>query len=139
MRLLIATSLLLASTATIMAADISATSRIDAVTVYPVGAEVMRVGRLTMERGEHAILFTDLPAQAVSGSIRVEGKATGTLEIGSVDTRRVFVPRSDTAASERKQVEEAIEKLKDEKALLQAAVDAAQAQKALVNNLAQLP
>jgi hypothetical protein len=33
MRLLIATSLLLASTASIMAADISATSRIDAVTV----------------------------------------------------------------------------------------------------------
>ena len=141
MRLLIATSLLLASTASIMAADISATSRIDAVTVYPIGAEVMRVGRVTMERGEHAILFTDLPAQAVSGSIRVEGKATGMLEIGSVDTRRVSVPRTDaaTAATERKQIEDAIEKLKDERAVLQAGVEAAQAQKTLITNLAQLP
>jgi uncharacterized protein (TIGR02231 family) len=141
MRLLIATSLLLASTASIMAADISATSRIDAVTIYPIGAEVMRVGRVTMERGEHAILFTDLPAQAVSGSIRVEGKATGTLEIGSVDTRRVSVPRTDAAiaATERKQIEDAIEKLKDERALLQAGVEAAQAQKTLITNLAQLP
>jgi uncharacterized protein (TIGR02231 family) len=141
MRLLIATSLLLASTASIMAADISATSRIDAVTVYPIGAEVTRIGRVTMERGEHALLFTDLPAQAVSGSIRVEGKATGTLEIGSVDTRRVSVPRTDAAiaATERKQIEDAIEKLKDERAVLQAGVEAAQAQKTLITNLAQLP
>jgi uncharacterized protein (TIGR02231 family) len=139
MRSLTVVSLLLASTAGAMSAEIKAASRIDAVTVYPSGAEVTRVGQVKMERGEHVLLFTDLPAQAVAGSIRVEGRATGTLEIGSVDTRRVSVPRSDTAASERKQVEEAIEKLKDEKAVLQAAVDAAQAQKALVNNLAQLP
>jgi uncharacterized protein (TIGR02231 family) len=87
------------------------------------------------------ILFTDLPAQAVSGSIRVEGNATGALQIGSVDTRRVSVPRTDEAiaATERKQIENAIEKLNDERAVLQAAIDAAQAQKALVNNLAQLP
>src|SRR5262245_41635656 len=139
MRSLTIVSFLLASTAGAMSAEIKATSRIDAVTVYPAGAELTRVGRVQMERGDHVLLFTDLPAQAVAGSIRVEGRATGTLEIGSVDTRRVSVPRSDTAASERKQVEEAIENLKDEKALLQAAVDAAQAQKALVNNLAQLP
>jgi len=139
MRSLTVVSLLLASTAGAMSAEIKATSRIDAVTVYPSGAEVTRVGQVKMERGEHVLLFADLPAQAVAGSIRVEGRATGTLEIGSVDTRRVSVPRSDTAASERKQVEEAIEKLKDERAVLQAAVDAAQAQKALVNNLAQLP
>ena len=79
MRSLMALSLLLASTASVMSAEIKATSRIDAVTVYPAGAEVTRIGRVTMEGGEHVILFTDLPAQAVSGSIRVEGKATGTL------------------------------------------------------------
>jgi len=139
MRSLTIVSFLLASTAGAMSAEIKATSRIDAVTVYPAGAELTRVGRVQMERGDHVLLFTDLPAQAVAGSIRVEGRATGTLEIGSVDTRRVFVPRSDSVATERKQVEEAIEKLKDEKALLQAAVDAAQAQKTLINNLAQLP
>ena len=141
MRSLMALSLLLASTASVMSAEIKATSRIDAVTVYPAGAEVTRVGRLTMEGGEHVILFTDLPAQAVSGSIRVEGRATGALQIGSVDTRRVSVPRTDEAitATERKQIEDAIERLKDERAVLQAAVEAAQAQKALVSNLAQLP
>src|SRR5262249_36766175 len=139
MRSLTVVSLLLASTAGAMSAEIKSASRIDAVTVYPAGAEVTRVGQVRMERGDHVLLFTDLPAQAVPGSIRVEGRATGTLEIGSVDTRRVSVPRSDSAASERKQVEEAIEKLNDEKAVLQAAVDAALAQNALINNLAQLP
>src|SRR5215475_6247013 len=141
MRSLTTLSVLLASTAGAMCAEIQSNSRIDAVTVYPSGAEVTRIGRVTMERGEHVILFTDLPAQALSSSLRVEGKATGTLEIGSVDTRRVFVPRSDSAvaATERKQIEDAIEKLKDERAVLQTAIDAAQAQKALINNLANLP
>src|SRR5215470_11086545 len=139
MRSLTTLSLLLASTASVMSAEITGSSRIDAVTVYTSGAEVTRVGRVTMERGEHVILFTDLPAQAVSGSIRVEGRASGTLEIGSVDTRRVSVPRTDDAGTERKRVEEAIEKLKDERAVVQAGVEAAQAQKALIANLAQLP
>jgi uncharacterized protein (TIGR02231 family) len=124
-----------------MSAEIKGSSRIDAVTVYPLGAEVTRIGRVTMERGEHVILFTDLPAQALPGSLRVEGKASGTLEIGSVDTRRVFVPRSDSgiATTERRQTEDAIEKLKDERAVLQTAVEAAQAQKVLISNLANLP
>ena len=141
MRLSIALSFLLASTAGAMSAEIKATSRINAVTVYPAGAEVTRVGQVKVEGGEHVVLFTDLPAQALSGSIRVEGRATGTLEIGSVDIRRVSVPRTDDAiaATERKQVEDMIEKLKDERALLQATVDSAQAQKKLINNLAQLP
>jgi hypothetical protein len=127
MRSLTTLSLLLASTASVMSAEIKGSSRVDAVTVYPSGAEVTRIGRVTVERGEHVVLFTDLPAQALPGSLRVEGKATGTLEIGSVDTRRVFVPRSDSAAAatERKQIEDAIEKLKDERALLQTAVEAA--------------
>lgn len=141
MRSLTALTLLLVSTTSVLSAEIKATSRIDAVTVYPVGAEVTRRGRLTMDGGEHVILFTDLPAQTVSGSIRVEGSASGALQIGSVDTRRVSVPRTDEAiaATQRKQIENAIEKLNDERAVLQAAIDAAQAQKALVNNLAQLP
>jgi len=124
-----------------LAADISGTSRIDAVTVYPSGAEITRLGKVKLERGDHVILFTDLPARAIASSIRVEGKATARLEIGSVDTRRVFVPRTDAAraATERKRVEDLIEKLRDERAVLQAAVQAAEAQKTLIGNLADLP
>ncbi len=123
------------------AADVKGTTRVDAVTVFPSGAEITRVGKVKLERGDHIILFTDLPARAVHSSIRVEGKATGALVIGSVDSRRVFVPRTDdaVAATERKRVEDAIEKLKDDKAVLQTAVQAAEMQKTLIGNLAQLP
>jgi uncharacterized protein (TIGR02231 family) len=141
MRLLIASLLSLALAGAAPAADIKGTSRIDAVTVYPTGAEIVRTARLKLERGEHTLLFADLPAEAIAASIRVEGKSTAKLEIGSVDTRTVLVPRGDDAvvATERRRVEEAIERLKDEKAALQVAVEAAGAQKKLIENLTQLP
>ena len=141
MRMLIALCLLPAIAAGAHAAEIKGTSRLDAVTVYPSGAEITRVGKVKLEPGEHTLLFAELPANAVSSSIRVEGKATGRLEIGSVDTRSVSVPRADDAAAttERRRVEDAIEKLKDDKAALQASVTAAETQKRLIDNLTQLP
>lgn len=121
--------------------EIAATSRVGAVMVFPTGAEVTRLGRVKLDPGDHAIIFADLPARAISSSIRVEAKASGKLEIGSVDSHRLFVPRSDSsnAATERKRVEDAIEKLRDEKSALEGAIKAAEAQRTLINNLAQLP
>jgi uncharacterized protein (TIGR02231 family) len=141
MRLLFALALLPAIATGALAAEIKATSRIDTVTVYPAGAEITRLGKVRLERGEHTVLFSDLPAEAVPGSIRVEGKASAKLEIGSVDTRNVSVQRADeaVAASERRKIEEAIEKLRDERSLQQAAIQAAEVQKRLIENLAQLP
>ena len=141
MRFALALLVLPACLSTAHAADVKGTSRIDAVTVFPSGAEITRMAKVKLERGDHVIFFTDLPARALHSSIRVEGKAVGTLEIGSVDSRRVFVPRTDdaVAATERKRVEDAIEKLKDDRAVLQTAVQAAEMQKTLIGNLAQLP
>ncbi len=122
-------------------ADVTATSRIDAVTVFPDGAEVTRVAKVKLDKGEQVILFGDLAAAAVPGSIRVEGRATGKLEIGSVDSRRLFVPRTDAAAAdaERKRIEDEIERLRDERTTLDGQVQAAEQQKALIANLTQLP
>jgi uncharacterized protein (TIGR02231 family) len=123
------------------AAEITATSKIGAVTVFPSGAEISRTAKVKLDKGEHSIVLQDVSAEAVPGSIRVEGKATGKLEIGSVDSRRLFVPRADAAnaESERRKVEDEIEKLRDEKAVFEAAVQAAETQKTLIGNLAQLP
>jgi uncharacterized protein (TIGR02231 family) len=141
MRLWIALAVSLTCAGAAAAAEIKGASRIDAVTVYPAGAEVVRTARTKLDAGEHTLLFADLPAEAVAGSIRVEGKATGKLEIGAVDTRTVSVPRTDDAAvaSERRKVEEAIESLKDERAALQIAVQAAETQKKLLDSLTRLP
>jgi uncharacterized protein (TIGR02231 family) len=141
MRSLIALPISLALAGAAAAAEVKGSSRIDAVTVYPSGAEVTRTARVQLEMGEHTLLFADLPAEAVAASIRVEGKATAGLEIGSVDTRSVSVPRGDdaAAASERRRIEDAIEKLKDERSALQAAIQAAETQKKLIDNLTKLP
>ena len=141
MRLFIALPLSLALAGAAAAADVRGTSRIDAVTVYPSGAEITRTARVKLEKGAHTLLFTDLPSEAVAASIRVEGKATAGLEIGSVDTRSLSVPRGDNAAAatERRRIEDAIEKLKDERSALQAAIQAAETQKRLIENLTKLP
>ena len=132
---------LMAAAAPAMAETITGQSKIDAVTVYPQSAEITRAIKVKIPRGEHTILLTDLPAGALPQSIRVEGKSTGKLEIGSVDSRRLAVPRADVAlqAVERKAIEDEIEKLRDEKNLLAAAIQSAEAQKALVANITQLP
>ena len=125
----------------VAAAEVRGTSRIDAVTVFPSGAEVTRLAKVRLAPGEHVVILSDLPAQAIASSIRVEGKATGQLEIGSVDTRRLNVPRTDATAtaSERRRIELEIERVRDEREIVLAEVQAAEAQKTLITNLTNLP
>ncbi len=141
MRTVLAVAAVLAAVEPLAAADVAAASKIDAVIVFPSGAEVKRTAKLKLEAGDHTILFGDLPQQAVQSSIRVEGKATGGLDIGSIDTRRVSVPRLDpqVAASNRKRIEDEIEKLKDERARDEAERQAAEAQRTFLTNLVALP
>jgi uncharacterized protein (TIGR02231 family) len=123
------------------AAEFPGISAITAVTVFPRGAEVTRAAQLKITPGEHVLVFKDLPAQAIDGSIRIEGRSTGRLDIGSVDTRRVKIPRMDpgVSQSERRKLEEAIEKVQDERAVIAADMAAAEAQKKFVESLVTLP
>ncbi|WP_295559633.1 mucoidy inhibitor MuiA family protein [uncultured Hyphomicrobium sp.] len=140
-KLLVVALLVTAGPGLARAAEVEALSRIDAVTVFPMGAEVVRVAKVQLEKGEHTVLFRDLPASAVDGSIRVEGTASGKLEIGSVDTRRLFVPQANAEANatERRQIETELEALRDDRARLDAQVQGAETQKQLITNLTQLP
>jgi uncharacterized protein (TIGR02231 family) len=124
-----------------LAIDVPALSRVDAVTVFPQGAEVSRVAKVRLEKGMHTVVLADVPADAVPSSIRVEGLATGKLDIGSVDSRRLMVPSTDAvaAASERRRIEDEIEILRDQRSQAEAQFQAAETQKALINNLSQLP
>lgn len=133
--------LALSSQAPAFAAEVSAPSRIDSVRVFLQGAEVTRLAKVQLEKGEHTVIFNDIPASAVPGSIRVEGTATGKLDIGSVDTARKFLARAESQAAdgERKRLEDELEALRDQKTLLEAQVQAAETQKQLIANLAQLP
>lgn len=141
MRRIALSALLLAWPGSAYAVDIPAQSRVDAVTIFPQGAEVSRVAKVRLEKGMQTVVLSDIPADAVASSIRVEGLATGKLEIGSVDSRRLMVPSTDAvvAASERRRIEDEILILRDQRSAAEAQMQAADAQKVLITNLSQLP
>jgi uncharacterized protein (TIGR02231 family) len=124
-----------------LAAEVPATSNVEAVTVFPQSAEVQRVAKVKLVAGAHTIILSDLPQQAQAASIRVEGKATSKLEIGSVDSRQLAVQRRDPAAvaSARRTIEAEIEKLRDERAVILSEQQAAESQRSFLSNLLQLP
>jgi hypothetical protein len=121
--------------------DVPVTSSVDAVTVFPQGAEVSRVAKVKVEKGMHTVVISDVPADVDPSSIRVEGLATGKLEIGSVDSRRLMVPSTDVAVatSERRRIEDDIQILRDQRSSAEAQLQAAETQKNLISNLSQLP
>lgn len=123
------------------AQGVPVSSRIDSVLVFPSGAEITRIAKIKLEAGQQTLVFADLPAQADASSIRVEGKANGGLEIGAVDSRRIFVSRDDAqaAASARRRIEDEIEGLQDQKALIEGQIAASETQARLIENLANLP
>lgn len=123
------------------AAEVDVATRIDSVLVFPLGAEVTRRGKVTLEAGQHTLRLDDLPVSANADSIRVEGRATGAVAIGSVDSRRRFVgaEESEELAPKRKELEDEIRKLEDDRALVQGEIDAANAQGDLLRNLVALP
>lgn len=69
------------------AAEITAASRIGAVTVYPDAATVARIVDVDLPLGPSTLLFAGLPASLDPASLRVSGQAAGKLTILSVDSR----------------------------------------------------
>ncbi|MFV0368713.1 MAG: mucoidy inhibitor MuiA family protein [Hyphomicrobiaceae bacterium] len=141
---ILAGALLLAGsgwTVPVHAEPVTVTSQIEAVTVFPSGAEIMRTGKARINLQTGAVVFSDLPPETIPGSIRVDGKSAGKFSIGAVDTRRLFVPQHSgvDAETERKRIEKEIEALDDKRKIAEAKVSAADTQRTLIGNLTNLP
>jgi uncharacterized protein (TIGR02231 family) len=132
---------LLAAATPAYAADIPAPSTLDAVTVFPSGAEVTRVVKVKLEAGEHALLVNDVTGSAILPSVRVEATGTGKLEIGSVNASQVYLASTDPAVAQsaRKKLEDEIEALSDQRAAEDNAIKAAELQQSYLLNLIKLP
>ncbi len=141
MRLVLAAACFAGFSVNAFAAQVPASSSVDAVTVFLSGAEITRIAKVHLDKGEHTIVISDLPSSAVPGSIRVEGRASGKLDIGSVDTARKLLQHAESEAvdSKRKILEDRIQSLKDQKKAVEDQAQAAKTQKKLISNLAQLP
>jgi len=110
-------------------------SRVDAVTVFPQGAEVTRIAEARIAAGEHTLIFEGLPGDLSPETLRIEGTGKGAIEIGSVDSKTVALRRSELDA-DRRRVEKDIETLADERAALDQAIQDADYQKGLMQQLA---
>ena len=115
--------------------DIKTLSHIDAVTVYPQGADIIRVSSIDLKPGEHTLLLDDLPGSIDPQSIRVDGAGNAGLEITSVDSKIIELSSVDIDAK-RKVINDQIETLMDERSGLDQSVVDAQAQQRLLMSLA---
>jgi uncharacterized protein (TIGR02231 family) len=132
---LLFTAALLASTTVAYAEDIHANSHIDSVTVFPQGADVVRVTQAPLKAGEHSIIMDDLPGYIDAQSIRVEGVGGQGLEISSVDSK-LIEQTSDAVDAQHKKLNDAIEVLSDERVGLDQVVSDADYQRKLLLSLA---
>ena len=130
-------TLILATTSlsTAFAADLKSSSHVDAVTVYPSGAEVTRVAEAHLAAGDTTLILEDLPGELDAQSIRVEGVGGAGLEIGSVDSKLVYLS-SESQDAERLSLEKQVETLQDERQALDQTLSDADYQKKLLLSLA---
>jgi hypothetical protein len=133
--MLVTTSLVAAmafATMEARAADIDATSAVDAVTVYPDGASITRVMTLDMPAGDNTLVAKDFPLTLDPSSLRVEGEAGAKLTIGAIDTR----PPRAAPPVHLPELDKRIEALKDERANLAGAINAAAARRKFAERFA---
>jgi uncharacterized protein (TIGR02231 family) len=133
---LAATSLVIGAALTappIHAANLDATSTVDAVTVYPDGASVTRVISLDLPAGETTAIAKDFPLGLDASSLRVEGEAGAKLVIGTVDAKP---PRAAPAVN-LPEIDKRIEALQDQRTDLDGAIAAAAARRKFAERFAE--
>jgi uncharacterized protein (TIGR02231 family) len=133
---LVTTSLVMVAALAAMplrAADLDATSAVDAVIVYPDGASVTRVVTLDLPAGDNSAVLKDFPLTLDPSSLRVEGDAAAKLTIGSIDARP---PRAAPPVN-LPELDKRIEALKDERVNLQGAINAATARRKFAERFAE--
>ena len=121
------------ATAQAQAADLAATSAVDAVTVYPDGASVTRVITLDIPAGDTTLVAKDFPLTLDASSLRVEGEAGAKLTIGAIDARP---PRAAPPVN-FSEIDKRIEALRDERANLGGAIAAATARRKFAERFAE--
>jgi uncharacterized protein (TIGR02231 family) len=115
------------------AADLDASSAVDAVTVYPDGASVTRLITLDLPAGDNSAVLKDFPLTLDPSSLRVEGEAGAKLTIGAIDAK----PPRAAAPVNLPELDRRIEALKDQRVDLQGAINAAAARRKFAERFAE--
>lgn len=116
-----------------LAADLTVSSRVAAVTLYPDGATVTRVIPFELAAGDATLVARDFPLGLDPSSIRLQGEGDAALVIGSVDARQVYVeaPGPDLALTA------AIQALRDQRDGIEGEINALSVKKSFIERVAQ--
>ncbi|HSM92265.1 MAG TPA: mucoidy inhibitor MuiA family protein [Anaeromyxobacteraceae bacterium] len=128
-----ALALLLLPASSLAAADVRASSRIDAVTVYRTSARVGRIARAELPAGDVRLLIEGLPAGLADDSVRVEGQGAGRGKIWGVTVEPVT--RAEAVDAKAREAEDRVEKLQQEDRALEDQAKVADARRKFVESL----
>jgi uncharacterized protein (TIGR02231 family) len=87
-RLVAVSALFLLPAAAAAAGEFDIPARVEAVTVFPDGASIVRRLPVNIPAGEHVLVIGDLPPSADPASLRLAGAGEGRLVVGAVDARQ---------------------------------------------------
>jgi uncharacterized protein (TIGR02231 family) len=133
---LVTTSLVLvaaSAAAPVQAAELNATSAVDAVTVYPDGASVTRIIAVDLPARDNTLVARDFPLGLDASSLRVEGEAAARIVIGAIDARP---PRAAPPVN-LPEIDKRIEAFKDERVNLDGAIAASNARRKFAERFAE--
>ncbi len=122
-------------TAPALAEEFKVNSAIDAVLVYPQGADVSHVAEVTLRAGDHQLVLENLPGSIDPQSIRVAGEAGDGVEIASVDSKSLPLQSVDID-QQRRDLQRKIDGLMDERSALDGVVSDADVQRQFLLALA---
>lgn len=123
----------LSSGGPLAAAEIEAKSRIAQVTVFPDGAIVSRTVEADLPAGASLLVFRGLPASIDPASLRVEGKASGALVLGSIEARQTPADPGKTTGDADGQ----LRALRLDREKIASDLDAIEGRKAMIQRFAQ--
>ncbi|PWQ96363.1 mucoidy inhibitor MuiA family protein [Leucothrix arctica] len=113
------------------AAELTASSKIDAVTVFPGSAKVSRVATIQVPAGESTLEIKDLPINLVNTSLRVNGESDTNISLGSVSLKREV--NKDVVLKNELDIRNKIEVLSEQRKGLEDTINRAKAQLQYIN------
>ena len=120
---------------TAWADDIHATTAVSAATVFADRALVSRSGTVKLPAGAHTIIVENMPADFDETSLRVEGEGRSEVKIGAVEVKHIYL--TELAEQKEREHGKALQAKKDEKALVEAEVQALAIKADFIKRLAE--
>lgn len=115
------------------AADVTATTKIVAVTVYPDRATVTREAEVELPAGASTVVVEGLPVSLFADSLRAEGEAEAAVILGAIENK--VVAGRELIAPREKELNDKLQSLNDARQEVDAEIAALTARKEFLTNL----